>query len=317
MWAKVSKRYKEQGASRNVMRVPVCSLLWISFTIASHSQTTAMTHKEILQANLLDIIFDNRNKEYGAYALRRGYNHRLLISLGAGLSVILFFILVNVMNHKDEMITKSTPEKDGVIIKQFEIPKEKKKEPEEIKEQPKQKPIQHKVEQVAKVEFKNLKIVPDDIADKKLVATKDDFIDKQIAKETTPGEPYKGIVPNQPVAITGTGDSNDKPQENFIPKSSDPEYPGGPEALSRFFSQNLVTPDDLNTGEKKMVKVRFKVYKDGSVTGFEIEQTGGGIFDTEVIRVCKKMRRWKPALQNGNAVAVSYVLPVTFVGLDQ
>lgn len=49
-----------------------------------------MTNKEILQSDLLDIIFENRNKDYGAYALRRGYNTRLLTALGAGLTVILF-----------------------------------------------------------------------------------------------------------------------------------------------------------------------------------------------------------------------------------
>ena len=56
---------------------------------------TAMTNKEILQASLLDIIFENRNKGYGAYALRKDYNTRLLIALAAGMSFILFFILIS------------------------------------------------------------------------------------------------------------------------------------------------------------------------------------------------------------------------------
>jgi len=276
-----------------------------------------MTNKEILQANLLDIIFDNRNKEYGAYALRRGYNHRLLISLGAALSVILLFILANAINPKEEIIVKTNADKDGVTVKQYIIPEVKKKEPEKPKEQPKPKPVQQKTTPVEKIEFKNLKIVQDNLADKKPVATKDDFINKQTDVVSATGDKYKGIVQNIPVTITGTGTGNDKPQENFIPVSRDPEYPGGPEALSKFFSQNLVTPGDLAAGEKKMVKVRFKVDKDGTVTGFAIEQTGGTEFDNEVIRVCKKMRRWKPAMQNGNAVMISYLLPVTFVGLDQ
>lgn len=276
-----------------------------------------MTNNEILQANLLDIIFDNRNKEYGAYALRRGYNHRLLISVGAGLSVILLFILANALNPKQEIIGKTNADKDGVTVKQYIIPEVKKKEPEKPKEQPKPKPVQQKAVPVAKIEFKNLKIIQDNLADKKPVATKDDFINKQPDVVSAPGDKYKGIVQNIPVIITGTGTGNDKPQENFIPISSDPEYPGGAEALSKFFSQNLVTPGDLGAGEKKMVKVRFKVDKDGTVTGFAIEQTGGTQFDNEVIRVCKKMRRWKPAMQNGNAVMISYLLPVTFVGLDQ
>lgn len=49
----------------------------------------------------------------------------------------------------------------------------------------------------------------------------------------------------------------------------------------------------------------------------EIVQTGGDMFDKEVVRVCKKMPRWKPAIQNGMHVPVSYVLPVTFIGTEQ
>ena len=53
-----------------------------------------MTNEEILQASLLDIIFEHRNKDYGAYALRQSYNHRLLIALGTAMSAILFLILI-------------------------------------------------------------------------------------------------------------------------------------------------------------------------------------------------------------------------------
>ena len=49
-----------------------------------------MTNEEILQASLLDIIFENRNKDYGAYALRQTYNRRLLIALGTAMSAFFF-----------------------------------------------------------------------------------------------------------------------------------------------------------------------------------------------------------------------------------
>ena len=73
-------------------RLPIL-LLWIFFIQASHFKSIAMTNKEILQANLLDILFENRNKAYGAYALRRNYNHRLQWALGISLSFVLSFII--------------------------------------------------------------------------------------------------------------------------------------------------------------------------------------------------------------------------------
>jgi protein TonB len=66
-----------------------------------------------------------------------------------------------------------------------------------------------------------------------------------------------------------------------------------------------------------MVQIRFKVDKDGVVSDLEISRSGGSEFDREVIRVCKKMPRWKPAVQNGFNVPVNYMLPVTFIGAEQ
>jgi protein TonB len=46
-------------------------------------------------------------------------------------------------------------------------------------------------------------------------------------------------------------------------------------------------------------------------------QSGGSVFDNEVIRVLKKMPKWKAAIQNGRAIAVTFTQPVTFVGVEQ
>jgi protein TonB len=99
--------------------------------------------------------------------------------------------------------------------------------------------------------------------------------------------------------------------------NSNPEFPGGQEALMKFLFRHLNTPAELENDEKRMVKARFKVNPDGSVSLVEIVQSAGELFDKEVIRVCKKMPRWKPAIQNGVAVPMSYLLPVTFIRADQ
>ena len=63
--------------------------------------------------------------------------------------------------------------------------------------------------------------------------------------------------------------------------------------------------------------VRFAVGVDGSITQFEILQSGGTAFDNEVIRVLKKMPKWKPAVQNGQTVSVMFTQPVTFVAYEE
>jgi len=70
--------------------------------ISKHSK---MTNSELLQSDLLDIVFENRNKQYGAYSLRKGYNSRLLKSLGAGLSLIaLFIVIIAGGNHEKKPV---------------------------------------------------------------------------------------------------------------------------------------------------------------------------------------------------------------------
>ena len=78
-----------------------------------------------------------------------------------------------------------------------------------------------------------------------------------------------------------------------------------------------MVPEELESGERKKVEIRFIVSAEGFVTRFEVVQSAGSSFDNEVIRVLKKMPKWKPAVQNGLAVARSYTQPVTFIGVEQ
>ena len=277
-----------------------------------------MTSNELLHASLLDIIFDNRNKEYGAYALRKEYNQRLLVSLGIGISFILFVVLINALNKNKQSGPNDRRNKKEVIITSVVIPEDKIKKPEPAAK-PAPEPVQPKsVEPVATVEFPPIVIVPDDEADPDPVASQADMANKQISTANGDGKDYSGeIVPEKKLVSSGGHNEEIIPVNQSILPNSNPEFPGGQEALMKFLSRHLDTPDELESGEKKMVRARFKVDVDGLVSLVEIVQTGGSLFDKEVIRVCKKMPRWKPAIQNGAAVPMSYVLPVTFIGVDQ
>jgi periplasmic protein TonB len=278
-----------------------------------------MTNKDMLKADMLDIIFENRNKDYGAYALRRGYDNRLLLSLGIALSIILLLILLSSFGTKKTTAVKK-PMNDSVVIRSWDIPKDKPKEPEMPKEKPK--PVQPKVDKlVAAVKHTaQIKIVPDKIVIQPEMPPKEDLVEKVISTTPSDGEKDKGIVKtiDKPIGNDGnTGGTGTEKTNGFTPLERNAEYPGGAGALMRFLSNNLATPDELDQGEKKMVRVRFNVDKDGNISDLRIEMSGGDKYDREVIRVCKKMPRWKPAIQNGSNVPVSYVLPVTFIGLEQ
>jgi len=280
------------------------------------SKLTTMTNNEILHANLLDIVFDNRNKDYGAYDLRKGYNNRLLIALGAGLSVILFFVLLNSANKRKEQAAPVTSAKEAIVIRTIQLPKEDIKLPEPQKQLARQKPVA----KIATVNYTTPPVIKKDVEVKNEMVAVKELKGKEISDKTTEGKESDNavIINKESVENPGSGtiNSTGPSQPEFVIEERDPEFPGGQKALNEFLTRNLRTPQDLQEGEKKIVQIKFKVEKDGSVTGFDIVTSGGNEFDSEVVRVVKKMPRWTPAVQNGINVPVSYVLPVTFIGIE-
>ena len=91
-----------------------------------------MTNKEILQADMLDILFEHRNKLYGAYALRRNYNHRMGIALAVSLSVVLLLIASSFIEKKDSNSYDTLQLQDSVILRTYEVPKNPKPEEKRI-----------------------------------------------------------------------------------------------------------------------------------------------------------------------------------------
>jgi protein TonB len=270
-----------------------------------------MTNKEILQASLLDIIFENRNKEYGAYALRNDYEKRLVKALGIGLSIALLFILINFLRFNDTS-TNSGDRKDEYNLSVINLDPDKPKEPELPKTIEKPRPGQ--IANVAPT------IVEDPKANNK--TPEQDEINKGEVSTITTGGTSDGN--SNPVSLTtpnngGNGEVKNPEPEKPAPKIIQrvPQYPGGLEALTEFMRRNLVTPEEIEIGMKKIVRVRFMVGADGSITDVTILESPGKIYDKEVTRVIRKMPRWEPAIQNDINVATSFILPVTFISEEE
>lgn len=289
--------------------------LWNLFRIASISKHRTMTNSEILQADMLDILFEKRNKSYGAYALRKNYDARLLTALGAGLALASVFALFGLQKQDAKEIVVAN-KNEGIVVREYTIPQKKIEQPPQPPKVNKPKPEQ--AVKTAKVKFTSQIDIKKDELVKQPVASADDLATKKPGDETSSGKPDDATVTltGKTDTVNGTGQAPPQLPDYFTAKETAPEFPGGPEALNKFLAKNLSTPDELETGEKKMVKVRFKVAADGFVTGFEIMESGGREFDNEVLRVCKKMPRWKPAFQNGINVPVTYMIPVTFIGSE-
>lgn len=263
-----------------------------------------MTSQQILHADALDILFENRNKAYGAYALRKHYPKEVAkgLAVAATLPLLLLFAFqpnLRTIGEKDD-----GPE---VVVTQVALPKE---VPVLPKPQP---PVQH-IPVKQQTFTNNLQITDKEVVDP--LAAQNQLIDAAVSSTTVDGpvvtdwQPPQDAAPS--TAAIGAEDDKPKPEAPLISRS--PEFPGGMKAWTAFLNRHLHSPQDLEEGEKKTVLVRFNVAEDGTVTAFQVAQSAGSEFDNEVIRVLKKMPKWMPALQAGQPIAVSFAQQVSFVG---
>jgi periplasmic protein TonB len=274
-----------------------------------------MKPEQILQTSFLDILFNNRNKEYGAYALRKGYNMRLAKAISTMLFIALAVCILVKMKIDNKPVETLLPliYTEEVFLQNVN---EKMIEPVE-QERRISSPVQKTITQIDNA---SITIVEDSKADKR-IHTVDEMEGKEIGLITVDGDPFSGI-PATPAEIRGKVNvvvpAEVKTPEILAPVFKAqvmPEFPGGKDGLLRYMLRNLKEPDFLPEGQKFVIVVRFVVDVDGSVKNAEIIKSGGE-FDNDVLKVINKMPRWKPGKQDGRLIPVYFQMPVTFEGRD-
>lgn len=262
---------------------------------------------DIFTNQWLDIVFEGRNKAYGAYELRKSNNKTAVRALifGAivfGVAVSAPLILSLLPESSDKDVTLDTK------IVSIKLPPKK----EEVKPNlPPPPPPPPKVDQVKFV--KPVVAKADEVTEEppKTVELKE----KNIGKETIKGDP-DAVLTVQPVG-TGTAavvEEVDNQIYNTAGIEVKPDFPGGIEKFYKFVGSNYVTPEE--EGLKGKVYVTFVVEKDGSLTDIKVIRDIGYGTGKEAIRVLKKCPKWTPGEQNGKKVRVLYSLPITIQSAD-
>jgi protein TonB len=263
----------------------------------------------IIPPDFLDILFEGRNKEYGAYDLRKMYNHRLLMSLSAtGLACLILTAIYFLGSKNNRAFRIVNPEDTGIKLSEMNL-KEKNESPLHI---PIQKPIQ-----VQTVKFVSFRIIKD-----KLVNAKDQIPDLPEIEQARIGNfNQKGVIdasiPNPP-AGDGTGVmpapmKSEFEGEAFRKVEIESTYPGGEEAWKRYLLKNFHAPDEaINNGVQGTVLVEFIVDVTGNVSNVRAISGPEELRD-EAVRVIRKSGNWTPAIQNGKEVKSYKCQPITVI----
>jgi protein TonB len=278
-----------------------------------------MNPEMILHSDILDILFENRNKEYGAYELRVHYNRRLkksmLIILSSLFACLITYWGIGLLypeSHNHPIWISHEVEISSISPPDRPLP-------------PKPKLVPPTARILAGTPFTNRPIITRQPIIHPMPEQKD--LDKNlISSRTIEGLPT-GLneAPQQETTKFAALNNNDNSSETeTIFKTAEimPEFPGGQPALSHFLSSHLKVPETdrgLEPGMETTVQtiVRFVVNAEGQVQSVECIKSGGKEFDEEVRRVFDKMPRWKPGMQNGKKVSVYFLLPVSFNVSDE
>jgi len=274
-----------------------------------------MEANKVLHSSILDIVFDGRNKEYGAYDLRKNYNKRLLVALSAMMGVtallfVIFFVVQNNGGTKKEVLMVKDVQLEQVV-------EEKKNEPLPPPPPPPKAPLQ----KIEITRFTPPKIVKDnEVKEEDKPPVQEKLEDTRIGTINQEGVKDEGITA-PPVTDAGKGvveAPKPKPVEDyekvFVKVEIESEYPGGPAAWLRYLNKNFHYPDEgLNNEIQGVVMVQFIVDKDGNVSDVQAVSgpEEGGLRD-EAMRVIRKSGGWIPAIQNGRKVKSYKRQPVIF-----
>ena len=264
----------------------------------------------ILRSDLLDIIFEHKNKLYGAYQLRRNYPLHLWTAIGGMMLMVTACWLLAPKNQK--ILTWEDPSSRSCPIHScwrlhlnFRHP---------LLRNPY--PIQRPPSTVASIKHMVPVIVKD--------AVQTEVPDQTILESNTIGPVTTAGTKMMVRSLFPRDRGQEKPLQrrfrrlwrNLLPRSkklrSCPPFQVEQLPCNAGY-QDIYAPRKTRLpGEKVRVVVRFVVGPTGEIDRIQLVQQGGESFDKEVLRVINKMPKWEPGLQFGHPVAVWFTIPVIF-----
>ncbi|MBX3239592.1 MAG: energy transducer TonB [Chitinophagaceae bacterium] len=276
-----------------------------------------METNKILQASFLDIIFDGRNKTYGAYELRKRYDVRLFKAIGITALLALFVALASIIDSKFSTTTSGRLHiKEDVIL--VELPKE--EPPVEIP------PVQPPPQEMPQLEMARLatpKVVDDQLVNEENeMRPNEELLDATIGTENKKGDKDLGIVappveePNTGVTV---GPKEDPEDHILVHVQIEAKYPGGDQAWRKYISREINRyMDELQEeGKAGTCIVQFVVDREGNISEVEALTMKGTKLAELCVNAIRKGPKWTPAENNGKKVKAYRKQPVTFQLLNE
>lgn len=266
-----------------------------------------------------DIVFEGRNKAYGAYVLRTDSKPRHmkafiytvvgLIAIGIG---AYSYLSVQAYIAEQAAITDQASQELVAFVDQAE--EEPEEEVQEKVEMPEPEALPEEILNTVKVT--ELLIAKDEEVKKEdEIKTADELKETETAFGSTDfdqGTDDRNVVREYKNEVI-VEEKKPEPEKVFTAVEQTPQFPGGDAALMKYLSNNINYPQvAMENGVQGRVIVQFVVTKNGTVGEVKVIRSVDRDLDKEAVRLCKSLPKFIPGKMNGQAVNVWYTLPITF-----
>ena len=270
-----------------------------------------------------DLIFEGKNKDFGAYELRQKSDRRhnmavLYMLLGLVVVFVLLIAWSKYSDYRAEIAAKEAKEQaEKMMQAMLDQP--------EVEEAPEEEPEQQKFEEtkvevpeevLATVQVTQIAIVDADKVKNEVMdmdTQQEDNTARGVVNQEGADDVDKFKAVQEQVVVKEPEPEKPKEEEIFVAVEQQAEFPGGQAALMKWLGNNIRYPESAQAnGVQGRVIVKFVVEKDGSIGATTIVKGVDKDLDKEALRVVKKMPKWQPGKNNGSPVRSYFTLPVTF-----
>jgi len=267
-----------------------------------------------MKVTLDDVVFETRNKEYGAYYLRK--NYRRYLTRATIIGTALFSLLFGAALAFNKFQAANNEKKVMVILSPTDLDEEIPEEKIEIPEETPPPPMDEPPPEVAQEKF----LPPEPKKDEEVTIEEppppaEKLETAVISNKTVEGIEAKDVFipPPPPKEVAVVKVEKPAEEEILMAVEQQPEFPGGINELMKYLHKHVKYPAAAQrAGIGGKVMLQFVVEKDGSVGQVRVVKSVGFGCDEEAVRVVKSMPKWRPGMQNGRPVRVYYTLPVTY-----
>lgn len=281
-----------------------------------------MSKLNIFNKDWVDIVFEGRNKSYGAYQLRSENPKVTSLALVAGIALFGLALaspmIIDLAKGTFGKNKVDLPLDKVVEMQNIDLPQDLPPPP-PIEEELPPPPPPPPAEEVKSINDTK-KFTEPEVAKKEEVkeeiVKQDDLKDADVGTKDMKGDKDKGVIKitektGEADKGTGGGSGDGDPNQIFVAVQVQAEYPGGNQAFMKQFVSRFRAPD-MDSGAKAIrVIVTFVVERDGSLTDIKVVRDPGFGVGKEAMRVLNNMPKWKPAEQNGKKVRSQFTLPIT------